>query len=99
MADTVESGETRDARGGAAEAGLAAVGGEVVEDDLPDGAACEADFAESGADFWVMDDVLRIGAADGLGGIAAFEDGEEVDVGGFLVAELGTAAGLMVEAT
>jgi hypothetical protein len=79
---------------------LAAVGGEVAEDDLPDTeAACEDDFAGGGADFWVMDDVLRIGAADGLGGIAAFEDGEEVDVGDFLVVGLGTVAGLRVEAT
>ena len=88
-----------DGRAGTVEVGLATVGGDVTEDDLPDTEAdSEDDLARVPGCFEGTRDVLRVGMADDLGGIAVFEGGAKVDVGD-LTAGLDEVAGFRVEAT
>jgi hypothetical protein len=93
LADVVESGETRDARCGAA--ALAAAAEEVVaEDNLPDVEVANVDDRAGGpAGFAGANDDLRVGpVADGvvdcLGGMAALEEGADVASGDFFVGGL-----------
>jgi hypothetical protein len=90
LADVVESGETRDARCGAA--GLAAAAEEAVaEDNLPDVEVANVDDRAGGpAGFAGANDDLRVGAGtegavDCLGGMVALEEGREVASGDFFV--------------
>jgi hypothetical protein len=99
LADTVESGETTDARDGVVEGGLAAVEEDVAEDNLPDVEVDSVDDRAGAAGFGGACDGLRVGAPDGLGGIATFEDGAEVEVGDFLTAGLEAVGGLRLEET
>lgn len=88
LADAVESGETRDVRCGAA--GLAAAEDVGADGSLPDVEADNVDDRAGGpVGFPGAKDVLRVGAGiegpevDGLGGMAALEDGAETDTGDF----------------
>ena len=91
LADVVESGETTDARGGAA--GLVAADEVVAEDNLPDVEVANVDDRAGPGGFAGANDDLRVGAegpVDGLGGMAAFEDG--MDSGDFFTAGLDEGA-------
>jgi len=90
LADVVESGETTDARCGAA--GLVAAD---AEDNLPDVEVANVDDRAVPGGFAGANDDLRVGAegpVDGLGGMAALEDGVEVDSGDFFAAGLDEGA-------
>jgi len=93
LADAVESGETKDARCGAA--GLAAAEEVGAEGNLPDVEADNVDDRASGpVALPGAKDVLRVGAGtegltvDPLGGMAALEDGAEADTGDFFAGGL-----------
>ena len=97
LADAVESGETTDARCGAA--GLTA-----AEDNLPDVDVANVDDRAGGpVDFAGANDDLRVGtgaegiAVDCLGGMVALEDGAEVDSGDFFAGGLDEGAGFGLE--
>ena len=101
LAEAVETGETRDARCGAA--GLAAAEEVGAEGNLPD---VEADSVDKRAwgpvGFPGAKDVLRVGAGmepavDGLGGMAALEVGAEADTGDFFAGGLDEGVGFAVE--
>lgn len=93
LADAVESGETRDARCGAA--GLAAAEKVGAEGNLPDVEADNVDDRAGGpVCFPGAKDVLRVGAGtegltvDALGGMVALEEGAEADTGDFFAGRL-----------
>ena len=84
LADAVESGETTDARCGTA--GLAGAEETVDEGGFPDVEADSVDDRTGGpVGFAGASDILRVGGGaegvvvDDLGGMAAFEDGAEID--------------------
>lgn len=92
LADVVESGEATDARCGAA--GLVAAEEVVAEDNLPDVEVANVDDRAGPVGFATNED-LRVGAegpVDGLGGMAALEDGAEVDSEDFFAAGLDEGA-------
>lgn len=102
LADAVETGETRDARCGAA--GLAAAEEVGPEGNLPDVEADNVDDRACGpVGFPGAKDVLREGAGiegpavDGLGGMAALEDGAEADTGDFFAGGLDEGVDFAVE--
>lgn len=102
LADAVESGETRDARCGAAF--LAAAEEVGAEDNLPDVEADNVDDRAGGAvGLAGANDVLRVGAGvegvvvDGLGGMVALEDGAEVDTGDLFAGRLDEDGGFKAE--
>lgn len=103
LADAVESGETRDARCGAA--GLAAAEEADAEGNLPDVEADNVDDRASGpVGFPGAKDVLRVGAGtegltvDALGGMVVLEDGAEADTGDFFAGRLDGGVDFAVEA-
>lgn len=100
LADAADSGETTDARCGAA--ALAGAEETVDEGGFPDVEADSVDDRTGGpVGFAGASDILRVGggaeevAVDGLGGMVAFEDGAEMDF--FTAMGLDGGAGLGVE--